>query len=589
LQNGLIQKHQTGLMYNKEKIIRVAEKKFGKDFYFRPGQLETVQDILTTYFSGSTDMYFLEAPTGSGKSLIAMIASAVLEDEGRQGYILTSEVTLQKQYEKDLLYYKLGWGTIYGGDNYSCAVNGQPFFLGDCRLRDISYEQAEALPCFSECGYLTNRKRAIQSGVSLLNYSYGLIQRNYVANNMQEQGRGEPFTKRDFVFCDEAHRVTDIVQGHFSPRFNYQGISKIKNLITFQRQKGLSYPQYPEGELEELLELFIDENDNDTLLAGLKRMYSLLTQSAQANKAMKDIVKVRFDKWQDIPREWQTAMNNAGFCSDSLCKVEDFLEIIKQTGVSAMVKTSSNEEATFNCLEESYMMNRHFHSKFGFKIFMSATMGNPKHFLKTIGAAGGRYNRLKSTFDYTESPIYLYQGRRMGQRDIEKNTPWMIREVEKILKIHANDSGIIHSGSYHLAKTLHSQLPLELRKRVMLYDGTAGKITALSTFAREKNMVLMGPSLLEGLDLKGDTSRFQIFIKVPYPSLGNKFVKKKMDTQPEWYRWKAAISILQGVGRSIRENGDWAKTYILDSCFYDLLKEDLSFPEEIRQRIVHIS
>jgi Rad3-related DNA helicase len=62
-----------------------------------------------------------------------------------------------------------------------------------------------------------------------------------------------------------------------------------------------------------------------------------------------------------------------------------------------------------------------------------------------------------------------------------------------------------------------------------------------------------------------------------------------MDTQPEWYRWKAAISILQGVGRSIRENGDWAKTYILDSCFYDLLKEDLSFPEEIRQRIVHIS
>jgi ATP-dependent DNA helicase DinG len=576
-------------MYSKEKITQVAEKKFGKDFQFRPGQLETIQDILTTYFSGKTDMYFLEAPTGSGKSLIAMITSAVLEDEGRQGYILTSDITLQRQYEKDLLHYKLGWGTVYGGDNYSCAVNGQPFFLGDCRLRDISYEQAEALPCFSECGYLTNRKRAIQSHISLLNYSYGLIQRNYVADNMQEQGRGEPFVKRDFVFCDEAHRVTDIVQGHFSPRFNQIGISKIKNLMMFQKQKGLPYPQYPETELEALLETFLEEDDIDILYKGLKRIHSLLTQSAQANKMMREIVKARFEKWQDIPRDWQTAMNNAGFCSDTLCKVTDFLEIIKQTGVGAMVKTVSLEEATFNCLEESYMMDRHFHSKFGFKVFMSATMGNPKHFLKTIGAKNGRYNRLKSTFDYKDSPIYLYKGRRMGQRDIEKNTPWMIREVEKILKIHADDSGIIHSGSYHLAKTLHAQLPRDLQKRVMLYDGTAGKISALGAFTREDNLVLMGPSLLEGLDLKGETSRFQIFIKVPYPSLGNKFVKKKMDTQPEWYRWKASVSILQGVGRSVRENGDWAKTYILDSCFYDLLKEDLSFPEEFRERIIHIS
>jgi Rad3-related DNA helicase len=589
LQNGHIQKHQAGLMYNKEKIIQVAEKKFGKDFQFRPGQLETIQDILTTYFDGKTDMYFLEAPTGSGKSLIAMIASAVLEDEGRQGYILTSDITLQKQYEKDLFYYKLGWGTIYGGDNYTCAVNGQPFFLGDCRLRDISYEQAEALPCFSECGYLTNRKRAIQSHVSLINYSYGLIQRNYVAANMQEQGRGEPFAKRDFVFCDEAHQITDIVQNHFSPRFNRLSIARLKNIILFQKQNGLRYPQYPESELEDLLDTFLDEEDNDILYAALKQMNSLLIQSAKANKTTMEIAKARYDKWQDIPREWQTAMNNIGFCSDILCKVTDFLEIIKQTGSGLMVKTANSEEATFNCLEESYMMDRHFHSKFGFKIFMSATMGNPKHFLKTIGAKNGRYNRLKSTFDYQDSPIYIYKGRRMGQRDIEKNTPWMVREVEKILRIHQNDSGIIHSGSYHLAKTLHAHLPKDLQKRVMLYDGTAGKISALSAFERENNMVLMGPSLLEGLDLKGEISRFQIFIKVPYPSLGNKFIKRKMETQPEWYRWKAEISISQGVGRSVRENGDWAKTYILDSCIYDLLKEDLSFTQEFRQRIIHIA
>jgi len=220
---------------------------------------------------------------------------------------------------------------------------------------------------------------------------------------------------------------------------------------------------------------------------------------------------------------------------------------------------------------------------------MSATMGNPHHFLKTVGAKNGRYNRMKSQFDFASSPIYLYQGRRMGMRDIDKNIPWLVQEVSKILWKHPTESGIIHSGSYHLAKTVHGLLPKELQKRVMLYDGTAGKITALSAFTREEGYVLMGPSLLEGLDLKGDSSRFQIIIKVPYPSLGNRFVKKKMEVQPEWYRWKAAIAVCQGVGRSIRENGDWAVTYILDSCFYDLLKEEHSFSTEFRERIVEVS
>jgi Rad3-related DNA helicase len=219
---------------------------------------------------------------------------------------------------------------------------------------------------------------------------------------------------------------------------------------------------------------------------------------------------------------------------------------------------------------------------------MSATMGNPKYFLKTIGGKNGRYNRIRSTFNFDKSPIYLYAGKRMGYKDIDRNLPWLASEVDTILRKHPKESGIIHSGSYHLAKKIYDGLPRDMQKRVLLYDGTEGKITALSTFEREDNLILMGPSLLEGIDLKGDKSRFQLFVKVPYPSLANKFIKRKMETQSEWYRWKTCTSILQGVGRSVREDGDWAVTYILDSCFYDLLKEDLAFPGEFKDRIIHL-
>jgi len=576
------------MSYDVERIKRITRKQFGEDFEFRPGQLEAITDILTAYHSGSVEMYLLDAPTGSGKSFIAMIASAVLEEDDKSGYILTSEITLQKQYEKDLKEHRVGWGTVYGGDNYSCVVNNLPFFIGDCRLKNIGYESAESLDCFKDCGYLTNRKRAINSSVSLLNYSYALIQRNYVEDMAQQSDRPVPFKQRDFVFCDEAHNVTSIVQGHFSPRFSKAGMSKLKNLMHFLKTKGLSYPQFDGEEFDNLLDTFFEEEDPQELVDGLKHCLDLLRRGTECNNELKDTAGKRFNKDNTIPRDWSTAMSNAGFWKDCLCKVEDFLEIIEKTGLEYMTKTAGLEEIVFNCLEESYMMDKHFHQRFGFKVFMTATMGNPRHFLKMIGGRNARYNKIKSSFNFEKSPIYLYNGKRMGYKDIDRNLPWMIGEVERILLKHPNESGIIHSGSYHLSKRLYEGLSKNIQKRILLYDGTDGKISALSTFEREPNMFIMGPSLLEGIDLKGDKSRVQIFIKVPYPSLANRFVKRKMEIQPEWYQWRTCTGIAQGVGRSIRDEEDWAVTYMLDSCFYDLLKEPLNFPTEFKDRIIHM-
>jgi Rad3-related DNA helicase len=99
-------------------------------------------------------------------------------------------------------------------------------------------------------------------------------------------------------------------------------------------------------------------------------------------------------------------------------------------------------------------------------------------------------------------------------------------------------------------------------------------------------MVLMGPSILEGLDLASDKSRLQIFLKVPFPSLGDKFVSAKMNFQPDWYSWKTTCSILQGVGRSVRSKDDWCVTYFLDGCLTDLLRRSRkNFPSEFLRRI----
>lgn len=103
---------------------------------------------------------------------------------------------------------------------------------------------------------------------------------------------------------------------------------------------------------------------------------------------------------------------------------------------------------------------------------------------------------------------------------------------------------------------------------------------------RDHSKVLMGPSLLEGLDLKDNYSRFQIFAKVPYLSLGDKFVKVKLQMNPSWYQWKAIVNVLQGTGRSIRSEDDWAATYFLDAGLADLIhRSRASFPHEFMSRI----
>ena len=577
----------------KEKVLRITNSRFGEDFRFRPGQLEAIVDILNTYLNSEVDTYICEAPTGSGKSLIAMVCSAFLQEINLRGYILTSELALQDQYIGDFRKYGLNWGSIKGADTYTCAVNMLPFSLGECRIQKLSYEQAEQLPCWEECGYLTNRKRAIESPVSLLNYSYALIQRNYVEEQQQKQGHGVPFPSRDFVFCDEAHRIIDIVQSHFSPRINQEFVDAIKYLETFQKKNGYG-GEVLSANLISLVFLIQEEENKNIIKGHLQKFYNYLVKQRYKDKMVAEDAAKKFQDWNAVPSDWRRALAYMDRVKDVYCKVEDYLKILENSSTEKMVKTvnqtlKDTPEIIFNYVDEGYMVDRYFSKKFGFKVLMSATFGNPKYFLNAFGGKNARFNRIKSTFDFAKSPIYLMYKNRLSYRNIEEKTPLLAESLCSILDRHPDLSGIVHSGSYSLAKKVWNLLPKAHQDRIHLYEGTQEKINAISKIVGESSKkVVMGPSLLEGLDLKDDHSRLQVFLKVPYPSLANNFVKEKMKHYPDWYRWRACVSVLQGVGRSVRSQEDWAITYFLDGCLQDIIGEKHSVPEDFLNRIIRV-
>jgi Rad3-related DNA helicase len=146
---------------------------------------------------------------------------------------------------------------------------------------------------------------------------------------------------------------------------------------------------------------------------------------------------------------------------------------------------------------------------------------------------------------------------------------------------HKKEKGIIHCHTFRIANFIKKNI----RSKRILIHNSENRQEMLNKHIRSKTpTVLLSPSMTEGVDLSGDASRFQILCKVPYPFLGDKLIKKKMHKWEWWYPMHTCKTIIQSVGRSVRNNEDHAVTYILDSDWeYFYKKNSNSFPKDFRQ------
>lgn len=566
----------------KEKIEEYRLVILGEKWKWRKGQQEAIIEILLTYYNKTYNTVILDCPTGGGKSAIGMAVAWILNQQKKKGYILASDISLQEQYEKDFKKSNCIWGSIKGIDNYLCIDNMEKNSLGTCRIRNLP---ARRMSCYSECPYFVARDVAAASQTALLNYAYWLIHMNYVNERMDSNDA--PFPPRDFTICDEGHKILDIVQNHFSPRIDAKTLEKIEKLTNFFAVFKVKDHIKDYSDIKNNIQKLFKINDPDILHETLIEIEESLESYLYSIQKLKDRVNKEYSK-DEPPREWKEALWLSDWLKDIHCKIEDFNDIIDKTSTENLIKNPTGEnELTFNCLEESYMMTKYFHQWTGFTVLMSATFADPQKYMKSIALKNAKYIKLESNFNFEKSPIYFYTGRKMSYNQMQYNLPWLFQTIDNILNEHKQHNGIIHTASYDLAIKIHNGLSKQNKKRILVYNGTEEKRQVLEMLKVNKDKILMGPSLLEGLDLKDSWSRFQIFAKVPYLSLSDKFVATKLKINPEWYREKAAISLLQGTGRSVRSEEDWAVTYILDGALADLIHRNRkSFPPEFLNRIV---
>jgi ATP-dependent DNA helicase DinG len=141
-------------------------------------------------------------------------------------------------------------------------------------------------------------------------------------------------------------------------------------------------------------------------------------------------------------------------------------------------------------------------------------------------------------------------------------------QIEEIATKHKDHKGIIHTHNFEIAKYIIDNSSRKLKPRILFQEDFNDKDEMLKEHASRKNSIIVAPAMHEGLDLKGDLSRFQIICKIPYPSFAeNDQLKIRMQISQDYYDWLTALKLVQSYGRSIRSDDDWADTYILDADF----------------------
>ena len=291
-----------------------------------------------------------------------------------------------------------------------------------------------------------------------------------------------------------------------------------------------------------------------------------------------------------------------------MCEWHDFCTSIEHAGAKYSLKdicisnVDKHISLVFKCTKEDFITWHFFLQRAQYKVMVSATLGSKEAYDERMGfkyEQKGDWDHtnsivnesfmeiIPSTFDFTQSPIYFLNKFKMSYREKDISFKHLKTVIYSILSSKfSSQKGMIQTGSYEFAKKLYNDAPYEIKKRMLIYNGSREKVMMVKLHQMSNDTILVGPTLNTGIDLPGDECRFIIILKVPYPSLANKLVNERNRLFPLWYNTHTSNEIIQGIGRGVRFNGDWCVTYILDACFYSLyISTKNQYSIELKNRI----
>lgn len=572
--------------------------------------VSVVYQILKQFFIENNKYIILDAPTGAGKTIIGFMVFFCIQyliekskDKKLQsidgrilntqpiGYYLTSAKSLQEQIENDLDKFDFhNWiNMLKGQSNYLCPLATEKAIEEDLKTgfsnKNTKYlqkmftdrlcrgttaeersntEHDDFCKFHDNCPYINARSIASESSCAVMNYAY-FLNSFRLENNLY-------FSERPITICDETHLIPDIVCNIFNTEINPNFVEKTLKLAnnienTFGSAKVNDLKNYLlksfkifENELTDY-KLVLDYQENITnihnilselskdLMLGLFKndIKKLLEQSANFLVSTEDLKHLFYDRFEDVYFESELVENEY---------TKRYKHIIKD-------------------LSESELVKKHFLDKTNYCLFMSATPGDFDEFVDLMGLPKNSYIgiKLKSTFDFSKSPIYLCNSGYLNYKNFNSNIDKVLIDTLKIvLEFHPKEKGIIHTSTFKISNLLQEKIKHYPNSNRFLFYSTSKEKEANIELIKNSELpyVLVGPSLYEGIDLKNEMGRFNILVKVPYSALTG-YTEKKAKRYHYWYNRITKEKIIQAIGRTNRNKNDYSKVYLMDSLFNKII------------------
>ncbi len=528
----------------------------------RESQRTAIERTLSAFNAGKR-FVIVEGGTGVGKSAIGVTVAryfdsfTTLPAEGykRGAYFVTTQKLLQDQYTSDFGIPSGVMTSIKSSTNYQCKFHKtNSCSESQSALRTEPRDSKFFKTCTKSCRYKLAKKDFLNSAESVTNFPYMLTEANY-------SGKIVP---RELLVVDEAHNaeseLSKFVEVTVSERFCRQmlDIPWPRKTTQFQAFKWIRDVYFPKikrqrDHVEKMIDRFSD-----------------------LEKTMKEFGK--------IAREFDLLRGHCG-------RLETFLSVYDADNwvfenVAAFGR--SKRKMTFRAIDIAPFADAYLLRLGERVLLMSATILDKEAFCRSLGIRqpDAEFISIPSPFPIDHRPVFSLGVGSMNKSNIESSLPKLTATIQEILNQHKGEKGIIHTHTFRIAKAIKFGIKGSASKRLLIHTSDDREEVLRHHLSSPEPTVLLSPSMTEGVDLKGDLSRFQVVCKVPYPYYGDPLVRKRMNKWSWWYPLQTAKTLIQASGRSIRDANDYAVTYILDADWISFFgRSGRFFPADFKERL----
>ena len=557
---------------NYEKLILKKFNEFG--LKPRDGQLKIIDRIIYACVNNKKKYILLNAPTGTGKSIIGIISSSIIWDlyketksdlsEMQPMQIITSTKALQDQYDEFCeTSEKTDHLIIKGAANYKCFANPIPNSTAkQCYIKSLLFSKESEKStkkinkkCFT-CEYKYVQENKNSKKTIITNYAYHFVDRIYLSKQEDTHGKPLCLNKRFITIYDEAHSMNENFVSHMSILFSKERASEIRADIGVITPKARAWAN-------KQLDFVVSGIENKYISKNNYKHIYLKTLFGLYEK-ISSWFKKRLTYTQN-PHEYFVYKNLADKYFSFGCKIDDLFIYeydsildVNYDKVSFVVKP-----IFMNNIFKDVVSSNSTHC-----ILMSATLSAELTMdMLSLDTKEIEIINADNTFNVSDKKVIIDSALMtkmnfVGMKD-KKIVNKQIKNINKILLNHKDDKGLILGNSFAFCKIIANKI--NTTHDIILHEEGISLEDILDKFKDSENSILISPSIFEGLDFPGDFSRFNIMIKAPYPSLGDKRMNFIARNHPMIYKQITLQKIIQGMGRSTRFKGDKSTTYFLDT------------------------